>query len=411
MAQPQSITDLKDTGVTVAPEDTINEILPFCAQGQEGRDLLSQAEYAVDMQRNVGHQPGIARAKLANKQARQASHVVAGLAQFLARRYAPGVVDDGDLDKVEAALVAAVRALEPRHDASFALCESAAEEPVKTLEIEGLDLVPGSKVYLRFSEVNTAVNPKISINGGNAEPLLWEGVAPEVGDLAAGQVYEVIYTGSAWQIMAGMARTRICQTAWFEDTLSRPGFVPLNGSVVESFAESWPQAYAYLQTAHGQARCFSSLAERQAAHVAIWHTLASGATVGWQGVGGVSKFFYDADADTLYMPDLSGMFRAMAGDGVIAPSMAEVMGDGMRRITGGTGVALQTDRIEGAWVDPVGAFYMPSKHLTLRFGTGQNEISASLGMDSSRVVPTGAANIPRSWGSLACAYFGQQTHS
>ena len=26
---------------------------------------------------------------------------------------------------------------------------------------------------------------------------------------------------------------------------------------------------------------------------------------------------------------------------------------------------------------------------------------------SSRVVPTGAANIPRSWGSLACAYFGQ----
>ncbi|MBD5416940.1 MAG: hypothetical protein HDR50_04630, partial [Desulfovibrio sp.] len=121
MAQPQSITDLKDTGVTVAPEDTINEILPFCAQGQEGRDLLSQAEYAVDMQRNVGHQPGIARAKLANKQARQASHVVAGLAQFLARRYAPGVLDDGDLDKVEAALVAALDAVikSPTHLATL----------------------------------------------------------------------------------------------------------------------------------------------------------------------------------------------------------------------------------------------------------------------------------------------------
>ncbi|WP_165079249.1 MULTISPECIES: hypothetical protein [unclassified Desulfovibrio] len=27
--------------------------------------------------------------------------------------------------------------------------------------------------------------------------------------------------------------------------------------------------------------------------------------------------------------------------------------------------------------------------------------------DTERVVPTGAANVPRSWGSLACAYFGQ----
>lgn len=28
-------------------------------------------------------------------------------------------------------------------------------------------------------------------------------------------------------------------------------------------------------------------------------------------------------------------------------------------------------------------------------------------LNPSRVVPTGAANMPRSWGSLACAYFGQ----
>lgn len=28
-------------------------------------------------------------------------------------------------------------------------------------------------------------------------------------------------------------------------------------------------------------------------------------------------------------------------------------------------------------------------------------------MEASRVVPVGAANVPRSWASLACAYFGQ----
>lgn len=40
MTQAQTVADLKDTGVTVAPEAVVNDILPFCAQGQEGRDLL-----------------------------------------------------------------------------------------------------------------------------------------------------------------------------------------------------------------------------------------------------------------------------------------------------------------------------------------------------------------------------------
>lgn len=33
--------------------------------------------------------------------------------------------------------------------------------------------------------------------------------------------------------------------------------------------------------------------------------------------------------------------------------------------------------------------------------------NAGLSMNLARVVPVGATNIPRSWGSLACAYFGQ----
>ena len=101
----------KDTGVTVEAGDVINDILPFCAQGVDGRDLLAQTDYAADVQRTIGHQPGIARQELANKQARQVSHMSAGLAQFLARRYAAGVKDDGDLDKVEAAIVEALYAV------------------------------------------------------------------------------------------------------------------------------------------------------------------------------------------------------------------------------------------------------------------------------------------------------------
>lgn len=40
-----------------------------------------------------------------------------------------------------------------------------------------------------------------------------------------------------------------------------------------------------------------------------------------------------------------------------------------------------------------------------------NKYVFDLGFDSSKVSPSGAANIPRSWGSLACAYFGQRATS
>ena len=38
---------------------------------------------------------------------------------------------------------------------------------------------------------------------------------------------------------------------------------------------------------------------------------------------------------------------------------------------------------------------------------GYNSTKALMSFDSSRVVPTGAANKPRAWGALACCYLGQ----
>ncbi len=400
---------LKNKGAVVAPDNVVNEILPFCAQGQVGRDLLSQADYAADMQRNIGHQPGIARAMLANKQARQVAHIAAGLAQFLARRYAPGVVDDGDLDKIEAALVASVKTIRPE-ESPFTLCAAEGATAIKAIEIEDFELVAGAKLYLYFSEVNTAANPKISINGGEAKPLLWQGMPPEVGNLAKGQVYQAIYTGENWQIMSGMAPWGICQTAWWEDTLSRPGFLPMNGGTVDGFSALYPQAAAYLNTAHGQARCFASLSARDAAHTATWATLADGGTVGWAGLGGISKFFWDKTADKLYLPDLVGMFRCMAGDGVVAPSMAQVGGDRIRNIAKSK------------------LFYAPATHYDGHPGIGgmcESEIMIdrttfasvaynpndviSVTINPSRAILMGATNIPRSWASLATCYLGQKS--
>lgn len=68
-----------------------NLILPF-SQGA-GANVLSQAAFDSDPQRVIGHQPGVARAALANKAGLQASAVAVGVAQFLANFQATDVTD------------------------------------------------------------------------------------------------------------------------------------------------------------------------------------------------------------------------------------------------------------------------------------------------------------------------------
>lgn len=68
-----------------------NGILPFAQDS--GALVQSQTAYAADTQRGVGHQPGVARPDFANKQARQAAVMVAGLAQFLADNQGTNIDD------------------------------------------------------------------------------------------------------------------------------------------------------------------------------------------------------------------------------------------------------------------------------------------------------------------------------
>jgi len=86
-----------------------NEILPF-ATDDIGTNLLTQAEYVVDEQREIGHQPGIARSKLANKAMRQASLLAAGLAEFIADYQANNVTDSLTPQQIADYLLAAITA-------------------------------------------------------------------------------------------------------------------------------------------------------------------------------------------------------------------------------------------------------------------------------------------------------------
>ena len=277
----------------------------------------------------------------------------------------------------------------------YAICATAAATAAKTASLDHFALIPGVVLQVAFATVNTAANPTLNINDTGAKPLTYCGVAVEVGALAQGQVYTLIFSGNAWQIIGGMAPYPIGQYTWFEDELVRPGFKPCNANVISAFAATYPQMAAYLSTTHGTKRLFASLAEYEAAHNAVWATLADGSQVRWNNIGGAAKFWWNKAADTLLMPDLTGMLREMAGYDSLG--VGGVDGDRVRKTTGLIGTLVGS---------PAGAFLSTSQTNNRDYPAGTS-ICGNVNMDTSRIVPTGNAAAPRRWGALACCYLGQ----
>lgn len=286
----------------------------------------------------------------------------------------------------------------------YAICATAAATAAKTASLDHFALLPGVVLQVAFATVNTAANPTLSINDTGAKPLTYCGVAVEVGALAQGQVYTLIFSGNAWQIIGGMAPYPIGQYTWFEDELVRPGFTPCNANVISAFAATYPQMAAYLSTTHGAKRLFASLAEYEAAHNAAWATLADGSQVKWNNIGGVAKFWWDKNADTLLMPDLTGLLREMAGFDSLGVGGVHL--DMARNITGWVGALAQGVGASGSFG---GALYMSTGGGGAAAGGSGVYAVRSCYFDSSRVVPVGAVNKPRAWGALACCYLGTPT--
>lgn len=190
----------------------------------------------------------------------------------------------------------------------------------------------------------------------------------------------------------------------FEDEMPRPGYVECNAGVVTDFSTRYPQMAAYLETTWGQSRLVSSLAEYEALHTAIWHTNADGTTVGWEGIGGVAKFWWDKTADTLKMPDLQDMFQAAAGPSL---GVGDADGDRGRRLYGEINPTQTRFSICNTEQEGTGVFKIkgPNSYKSA-FSDSEATRPKSLTFDSEFVTPTGPAFAPRRWGALACAYLG-----
>lgn len=280
----------------------------------------------------------------------------------------------------------------------YTICATAAATAAKTASLDHFALVPGVAVEVAFANVNIAANPTLNINGSGAKPITYCGVPVEVGALAQGQVYTLIYSGSSWQILGGMSPYPIGQYVWWEDTLVRPGFKPANANIISDFAATYPQMAAYLSTPHGAARLFASLAEYEVAHNAAWATLADGSKVSWSNIGGVAKFFWNKAADTLLMPDLTEMTRFMAGASL---GVGDVDGDRGRNAAGAVGAIDMSTA--GTGYAPTGPFYGSKQRSGWQ---GGSYVFRETDFSLARVQPTGPAFAPRRWGALACCYLG-----
>ena len=208
------------------PTSVINEILSFCPQGTiASGDIMALEDYKNDVQRLRGHQPGIARRELENMALRQSSFVAAGLAQFVAKRYAPGVRDDADLDALETAITAAITALIAASNAQtatrlatkrtiggvafdgsanihhYATCSTAAATAAKTVALAGFALATGARVLVKFTVTNNAANPTLDVNGTGAKPIQYRGAAIAAGTLAANRTYGFVYTGAQYELV------------------------------------------------------------------------------------------------------------------------------------------------------------------------------------------------------------------
>lgn len=71
----------------------VNNFLPFCPT-DTGLNLESQSDYAVDPDRTIGNQPGVASSKLNNKALRQGTYVVSQLAQYISDRLVVDLLDN-----------------------------------------------------------------------------------------------------------------------------------------------------------------------------------------------------------------------------------------------------------------------------------------------------------------------------
>ena len=78
----------------------------------------------------------------------------------------------------------------------------------KTVEIEGVQLVAGRRICVKFTHGNTASEPMLNVNNLGAMPITMDGQPVYTGCFDDAGVYEFMYDGAGWECLSGVVRAR-----------------------------------------------------------------------------------------------------------------------------------------------------------------------------------------------------------
>lgn len=107
----------------------------------------------------------------------------------------------------------------------------------KTVEIEGIELVAGRRICVKFTHGNTASEPMLNVNNLGAMPITMDGQPVYTGCFDDAGVYEFMYDGAGWECLSGVVRAR----SFSENA----GYIKLRNGLLQQFGVGYYPKVTY----------------------------------------------------------------------------------------------------------------------------------------------------------------------
>ncbi len=102
----------------------------------------------------------------------------------------------------------------------YCICKTSADVPDKVADCDNFALVKGKRVVVEFTNINTADNATLNINNTGAKALRLGGTQLKANMLLANQPYELVFDGTAYEVVGSIAASRIIPVSLGKDTVS-----------------------------------------------------------------------------------------------------------------------------------------------------------------------------------------------
>lgn len=91
----------------------------------------------------------------------------------------------------------------------YGYCSTAGNTAAKVVSVTGagggFTLTTGSRVTVKFANLNSGTNPTLNVNGTGAKNIQYRGSNIPAAAIQANSIYDFVYTGSVWEVVGTMA--------------------------------------------------------------------------------------------------------------------------------------------------------------------------------------------------------------